>query len=342
MRPAARDRSRVVRHYRIVSPRTPSLSAVAAAIALIGLQGCCSNQKDVEVETDHEGIAAADRLEKIRADHETPEERCEAACLVIAREEDDTELEEVISCTAEGEFPASPDPWEPPNTRVTITCTGTFQTTGFCTGRRPQGHHESVREVDSVGTWLAAHAHLERASVRAFEELAQWLEERGAPVDLVARCRAAARDEIVHAGLMTRLAEARGATIEPCRADAPSDGLLDVALHNAVEGCVHEAFASIVAMVQARCAADPEHRAVFERIAADEVAHGQLAWDLHAWLMQRLGASERDVVEEARRAALRRLADTAAANATATPRALGWPEPQAARAMAQSFATAAA
>jgi rubrerythrin len=311
------------------------LGAIAAAVLLLGLQGCCPDQER-EFESDHEGIVAADLLETIRADYSTGEERCDAACIAIAMEED-TSLDEVRSCTAEGEM-MTQDPWDQANSRVTVTCTGVFTSQGFCTGRRPQGHHEGTQAVTSVGTWLAVHAHLEQASVRAFEELAAWLEVRGAPAELVSRCRAASEDETLHAGLMTHLARQRGATVEPCHADAPSDGVLQVALHNAVEGCVHEAFASIVAMMQARRAEDPGHREVFERIATDEVAHGQLAWDLHAWLLQQLGHDERALVQAAQRKALRHLPETAAANAAATPAALGWPAPELARRMASSFA----
>jgi rubrerythrin len=317
--------------------RRVHLRAIASAVLLVAAQGCCPDQEQ-EVESDHEGMIALELLEEIRSEHATSEERCEAACFELAAE-DDTMLDAVVSCTAEGVL-GTADPWDAANASVMVSCTGTFTTMGFCTGRRPQGHHEAEQSVVSVGTWLAVHAHLEQASVRAFEELAQWLEGRDAPSELVSRCRAAAADEVVHAHWMTRLARECGTTVEPCRADPPSDDLLAVALHNAVEGCVHEAFAAIVARLQAQRADAPEHRAAFERIANDELQHGQLAWDLHAWLLERLDPRARALVVAAQRAALDRLPETVAANASATPATLGWPAPEVARRMAIRFAAA--
>jgi hypothetical protein len=79
---------------------------------------------------------------------------------------------------------------------------------------------------------------------------------------------------------------------------------------------VSEAFAAVIAAHQARHAHEPELRELFGVLAADELRHGQLAWDLHAWLIGQL----------ARR------------GAEATPAELGWPAPALAEAMASRFA----
>ncbi|MBK8265229.1 MAG: hypothetical protein IPK80_28350 [Nannocystis sp.] len=82
----------------------------------------------------------------------------------------------------------------------------------YCEGRRPLDHVEAADEgcADPLGRYFAAVAYLEASSVAAFEELAGWLTERGAPLELVRRCEAAAADERLHTRWMTRLAEQHG------------------------------------------------------------------------------------------------------------------------------------
>lgn len=274
-------------------------------------------------------------LSDVRDGDDTDEARCESACMILA-DHADLMPDRITYCSAEGDV--SMEPWDEQNTAVEVSC-GVEVTRGtFCTGRRPQGHREADLAVDSEGTWLAVHAHLERASVTAFEELAAWLEDRRAPRSLVERCRSAAADEVVHAELMAALAEEHGESAPPSEAEPPREDLLAVALHNAVEGCVHEAFAAIVACHQAEHAQGEAMRATFGRIAADELRHAQLAWDLHAWLLAHLDEGDRARVEAAQRRALRHLPTRMHAGARATPSSMGWPTPNHALAMAQRFA----
>lgn len=76
--------------------------------------------------------------------------------------------------------------------------------------------------------------------------------------------------------------------------------LLRLALENAVEGCVREAYGAVVAAHQGARAADPEVRAAFARIAADEAEHAELSFDIDAWLMPLLTADERGLVDAAK------------------------------------------
>ena len=64
-------------------------------------------------------------------------------------------------------------------------------------------------------------------------------------------------------------------------------------MENAVEGCVHEAFAAAVALRQAARAEDPAVRDAMRAIASDEVAHAQLAWDVAAWIEGELDTAAR-------------------------------------------------
>lgn len=222
-----------------------------------------------------------------------------------------------------------------------IVCAGRYEKI-LCEGRRPLGHVEATedRGLDPLGRCLAAMAHLELASILAFEELAAWLVAHDAPATLVGRCHAAASDERRHARWLTALAERHGAPVSvPTARAAGHASAFEVALHNAVEGCVHESFAALMAVVRAERAVQPRLRQVFAAIAIDETRHGQLAWDVHAWLRARLDPTARRVVEQRQRDALALLPARARDLQAATPAALGRLGSDEATRLATRFAT---
>lgn len=208
-------------------------------------------------------------------------------------------------------------------------------------GRRPRGlRRPALARLDATTTWLAQAAHLEAASVRAFERLAAELGALGAPARLVARARRAAHDERRHARVVGRLAEQRGATVSPVHVDAARPrNPLAIALENATEGCVGEAFAALVARHQAIHAAAPSLRRRFARIARDETAHAALAYDVDAWLHERLTPTERARVARARARAARHLVASYTAHASARAQ-LGLPSPEAGRVLARALGDA--
>lgn len=180
----------------------------------------------------------------------------------------------------------------------------------ICEGRR----HACVRSRaglagdDRVRTWLARAAHDEAASVVAFVALGCELAAHGAPRELLAAIEAAAFDEVRHEEAVSALARLYGAERPALTiVDTPVRDLLAIAVENAVEGCVGETWAALAAAHQARRAADPEVRALYAEIAADETRHAELAWALDAWLMGQLGPAARAMVVTARQAAARRL-----------------------------------
>ncbi|MBZ5713023.1 ferritin-like domain-containing protein [Nannocystis pusilla] len=313
-------------------PPRVRLLAVAAVVLALEAAGCCPDPG--ERTDEFEGTVNGDALAHVRDNSGNDDQRCDSACRNLV----DGEVENVDACEAVGPEDNPDDPWDPTNVEVSITCTVTYTPWVFCTGRRPQGHVEADVAVDSRAAWFAVHAHLERASVTAFSELADWLQRRRAPFPLVARCCEAAVDEVRHAEALEALARRDGAEVVPPRADPPTDDLFAVALHNAVEGCVSEAFAAVVAAHQAAHARSLELRALFSRIAADELRHGQLAWDLHAWLWDQLTPEQRGALARAQTRALADLAASSRRAAAATPRELGWPEPDHAVRMAELFA----
>src|SRR5580658_2598608 len=192
-----------------------------------------------------------------------------------------------------------------------FTCEG--GTPGFglwcrpdCSGRRPAGLLESA---SARGPLLAIHfaemARLEAASVDAFRHMRRELVAHRAPRHLVRAAERAARDEIRHARITRALAHRYGSVaLSPNVEPWPVRDLISMAIENAVEGCVREAFGALVASWQARTARDPVIRAAMVRIARDEIRHAALAFQVHGWLKGKLDPPARARVEEARQLAL--------------------------------------
>ncbi|MBZ5712785.1 hypothetical protein [Nannocystis pusilla] len=131
---------------------------------------------------------------------------------------------------------------------------------------------------------------------------------------------------------MLALAEARGAVVAaPAIVAWPDRDLRAIAVENAVEGCVLETWAALVAAHQACAAEDLELRVEFAAIAGDEARHAELAWRLDTWLSGQLDEAARAEVAAARQAAARTLAAAlAAAPDHAEVIALGVPSSRAA------------
>jgi rubrerythrin len=179
-------------------------------------------------------------------------------------------------------------------------------------------------------------AALEAASIAAFNRLARELEAHGAPTELVARAREAMHDEVRHARRLLRLAREHGALPTRWRkAKLPLRAPFEVAMENAVEGCVREAFGAAVALVQARRASSGEIRSAFAVIGEEECRHAALAWDVHDWYLRHLTAPERASIERAQRHAAATI-EHDFGDAT-TRRALGLPDPALSRALLEAM-----
>jgi hypothetical protein len=152
-----------------------------------------------------------------------------------------------------------------------------------------------------LGAWLAMCAHLEAASIDAFEILAAELDAHHSPQHLIRAARAAACDERRHARIMGGLAARHGSIAPPVHvARGPIRDIETIARENAIEGCTRETYAALVASRQARVAANPAIRAAMVGIARDETRHAALAWAVDAWASARLGRPARRRVREAR------------------------------------------
>ncbi len=177
-------------------------------------------------------------------------------------------------------------------------------------GRRPEGLQaaQAPHDTGALGRFFSEIAFLEAAAVHAFDRMERELRSFDAPealLQLVARAR---RDEVRHAKLMTALATRHGGRAVTPQVDAlPPRGLLEVAIENAVEGCIRETFGALVAKHQALAASDDRISRTMIGIAHDETRHAELSWQVHAFLMPKLTEAEHAQVAQAQREAIAQL-----------------------------------
>lgn len=174
-------------------------------------------------------------------------------------------------------------------------------------GRRPNGLVSSgVSDCEeALGRFFAEAAHLEAASVPAFEQLRAELERHGAPQALRDLALQSALEEVHHTRATSALARRFGAEpLVPAVEPRPARSLFALALDNATEGCVRETFGALVASHQAEAAGDEAVRATLVGIAEDETRHAELSWAIDAWARAQLSPAERLQLDLAQRAAL--------------------------------------
>ncbi len=154
--------------------------------------------------------------------------------------------------------------------------------------------------------------HAEASSVGAFLQLRAELKAHDAPIDLQQRCLEAAVEEVHHARMMAKLAGEAGSTLPELHfGETVERSLFELALDNAVEGCIFETYSAFKAQYLARHASDDRMLAVMKVIACDETRHAQLAWDIHAHLMSRLSETERVAIYDAQQQALQQILNQA-------------------------------
>ncbi len=188
-------------------------------------------------------------------------------------------------------------------------------------GRRPVGLRaaDGVACSDALGRHFASAAHLEAASIKAFLRLREELALHGADAALQDAALVSALEEVLHTDVSTRLARRFGAAPRrPEVQELPLRSLFEVALDNAVEGCVRETFGALVAHHQALHAQDAEVREAMTRIAEDETRHAELSWAIDRWAREQLPAAEREALRAAQREAVAALREEVATPLDAT------------------------
>jgi len=222
-------------------------------------------------------------------------------------------------------------------TQVTDSFVERDPTPACIPGRRHEALPPRAPVRSSLGRYFAGCAELEAASVPAFLRLARELDAHRAPRSLVRRALRSARDEVRHARHVGALARRFGGS--PRFQHIPVGrvrSLEHIALENAVEGCVNETYAALVALHQAAHSPEPAIAATHRAIATDEMRHADLAWDVARWVEPRLPASARRRIDQARRHRARALTrDLAHSTASAIDPVAGLPPPALALALAE-------
>ena len=322
----------------------PTLSALLPTLALGACQiwpgTYCGDLGTYETERTY-GVTDAELEAALDEDGELSEEACHDICR--ARHWMEEQIIEIHSCSLDENVDGAPAPDTAADTGLpplAITCSWTENE--VCEGR---AHAALSSRAEGAGptplaAWLARAAHAEAASVKAFVALGRELTAHGAPAVLIAGCQRAATEEVDHARRMGALAAAfGGCPTKPRMGPTPVRSLLDLAIENAVEGCVRETWSAMVAHWQALHAAEPEVRAVMARIAADEARHGELAHAIHDWAMSRLSDDERATVHAARQRAIAGLLEGLAEPVDAElAQCAGVPAPQQALYLARQLA----
>ncbi len=192
---------------------------------------------------------------------------------------------------------------------------------------------------DISAAWIARAVHAEMTSVHAFMHLHSELGRHNAPAELRQECIHAARDEIRHTRMMGELAERFGGKVPVLeKIKICERSLLELALENAVEGCVNESYAALIALYQSKHAENHSMRRIFLEIAEDEIRHAELAWKIHEWCIGRLKPEEKSMVLKAQTQAFERLSQMANEQYIGTNRKLlGLPESDIALRLAAQF-----
>jgi len=179
-------------------------------------------------------------------------------------------------------------------------------------GRRPTGLLATLEPSakDALGLVFSRMAYLEAASVDAFLQLEEELIALCAPAALVTAAREARLDEVDHAARMHALAHRFGGRQRKVVvAPRTLRSAFELALDNAVEGCVRETFGALLATHQAEHASDEEIRTTMRIIARDETRHAALSWQVAEFIRSKLTPQQADQIARAQQLALRDLVD---------------------------------
>lgn len=180
-------------------------------------------------------------------------------------------------------------------------------------GRIPKGMHISAdaqadTAPNTLGEYLADMAAMETAAITAFRYLSRELEAYGAPAELIARARLAVAEEIRHAEIAGLLSAAYDVDVPKVSVDDfVLRSLYEIALENAVEGCVNETFAAACGLWQSEHAQLDVFREVIAHISAEETGHASLSWDIHAWVMPQLTEAQQTQIIAAQTEAVAKL-----------------------------------
>lgn len=175
-------------------------------------------------------------------------------------------------------------------------------------GRMPNGLRTDAAEQsaqNSIAEYLANMRAMEAAAVTAFKYLTRELEAYGAPQALIDRAKQAVTEEQRHAEMADLLAAAHQAELVNVAVDDfVLRSLYEIALENAIEGCVNETFAAACGIWQSEHAELPAFKEVIAHITDEEMGHAALSWEIHEWLMPQLSLAQQHQIRESQSLAI--------------------------------------
>ena len=178
-------------------------------------------------------------------------------------------------------------------------------------GRMPNGlqpDHSQASAQNSIAHYLANMTAMETAAITAFEYLVRELKAYGAPALLIAQAQQAVIEEQRHSEMAGLLAAAHQADVSVIKVDDFSlRSLYEIALENAIEGCINETFAAACGLWQSEHAQMPVFKKVIAHITDEEMGHAALSWDIHEWLMPQLTPSQQQTIHNAQAEAVETL-----------------------------------
>ncbi len=181
-------------------------------------------------------------------------------------------------------------------------------------GRMPNGLHlknspaATQSSVNVLGQYLADMTAMETAAITAFYNLSLELEAYDAPAELITRAQQAVLEETRHSEMAALLAASFDAEMpEVTVDDFCLRSLYEIALENAVEGCVNETFAAACGLWQSEYAQLDVFRKVIGHITEEEMGHAALSWEIHQWILPQLSELQQDQIRVAQAEAVESL-----------------------------------
>ena len=176
---------------------------------------------------------------------------------------------------------------------------------GLVRGNSPATPQASV---NTLGQYLSDMATMETAAITAFYYLSKELEAYHAPQGLIDR----AKQAVIEESRLAEMASLLAASYDGVAAEVTVDEfslrpLYDIALENAVEGCINETFAAACGLWQSEQAQLDTFREVIAHITDEELGHAELSWDIHQWIMPQLSEAEQRRIQQAQVEAIENL-----------------------------------
>lgn len=179
--------------------------------------------------------------------------------------------------------------------------------------RRLQRKVDERQLADALSAFFSREAQLEEAAVERWEGLAEELQALAAPREFVSYCGKASISALCHAKELKLAARRHG--VEPTSSQTlpgTTRELHQLAMDNAVQGCVMSTFRAVRLRHQAELARNSEVLRIVADWAADESRHAGFYWEMHRWALSQISPQRGRDIRAAQLGAIRQLRERAA------------------------------